>query len=109
MRGILTGKRSRNWRGGRHVKSDSGHVLLHIPDHPDANGHGYVQEHRLIAAGTIGRLLRPGEVVHHINGNPADNSPENLMVLSSQSEHMRVHMDPAYEQKRLEWEWMLWG
>lgn len=39
----------------------------------------------------IGRPLRPGEIVHHKDGNILNNDPVNLEVLSSQSEHCRVH------------------
>ena len=37
-----------------------------------------------------GRFLRDDEVVHHINENKLDNTPENLLVLT-QSEHIRLH------------------
>src|SRR5699024_760499 len=39
----------------------------------------------------IGRPLRPGEIVHHLNNDPRDNHPDNLAVLPSQSAHMRLH------------------
>ncbi|QOJ37088.1 MAG: HNH endonuclease [Nitrospira sp.] len=48
-------------------------------------------QHRLVAQRTIGRPLRSGEIVHHLNGDKRDNRPENLEVLSSQSQHARLH------------------
>lgn len=48
-------------------------------------------EHRVIAERKIGRLLLPGEVVHHIDDNKLNNHPDNLEVLASQAEHARLH------------------
>lgn len=36
-------------------------------------------------------LNNPKGVVHHINGNVRDNRLENLIILSSQSEHIALH------------------
>lgn len=47
-------------------------------------------EHRIVAAQKIGRPLRRGEIVHHINGNIRDNRPENLQVMS-QGQHIEEH------------------
>ena len=50
-----------------------------------------VHEHRVIAEQMLGRPLKKGEVVHHIDGNCRNNAPENLMVLPSQKEHAELH------------------
>lgn len=47
--------------------------------------------HRVVAEQKLGRPLRPGEVVHHIDGDKQNNSPENLQIFKSQSEHAKIH------------------
>lgn len=47
-------------------------------------------EHRVIMENFLERKLMPDEVVHHINGNKADNRIENLQVMT-RAEHTRYH------------------
>lgn len=60
------------------------------PEHPSAIDHGYVLLHRLIMENLIGRRIEEWEVVHHIDGNKKNNSPENLQVMEL-AEHTRMH------------------
>ena len=45
--------------------------------------------HRWVEERKLGRKLRSGEVVHHIDGNSLNNSPNSLKVYKNQSQHMR--------------------
>jgi hypothetical protein len=54
-------------------------------------------QHRVVMEKMIGRALRPGESVHHRNGQRADNRPANLELWStSQPSGQRVR-------DKLEW------
>ena len=51
------------------------------------------REHRVVAERKLGRPLKPGEVVHHIDGDIKNNAAENLMVFATQAEHVRWHKE----------------
>lgn len=64
------------WRGSRHATVD-GYIMVKS-DHPNVQGHGWILEHRLVMAQSLGRPLTENETVHHRNGVRDDNRIENL-------------------------------
>lgn len=50
---------------------------------------------RVVMEGMVGRPLRSGEVVHHINGDSEDDRPENLQLFASNAEHIKVEYENA--------------
>ena len=68
-----TGSRHHNWNGGIMVKDD-GRVFIRVSKKT------YKARARIIMEETLGRALSSQEIVHHINGDPSDDSAENLMI-----------------------------
>lgn len=94
--------RAINNNGIHHQFTDGhGYVWATAPDgHPRTSkrtsingrllGRGYVKRCVLVAEKTLGRLLKPNEVVHHKNRDKSDDRPGNLEVLKPR-DHCRLH------------------
>jgi hypothetical protein len=78
------------FNGGKATHS-KGYILIKRPDHPRADKRGYVLEHILIVERILGKPLPPNACIHHINENPADNRPKNLIVCPDNTYHKLVH------------------
>jgi hypothetical protein len=55
--------------------------------------------HRRVKEKELGRRLKKGEIVHHINGDRLDNRPGNLELLSPK-EHYKKHVVPILQERR---------
>jgi hypothetical protein len=78
------------WTWTGHCSFSKKYIAVRCPEHPRAWSNGYMLEHILIAENTLGRLLDTDEVVHHLDGNGKNNSPDNLKVLK-RSAHTIKH------------------
>lgn len=81
------GEVTHNYKGGKYT--DSQGVPRVLASRPGYVGK-YMGEHQLAASKYIGRLVRRGEVVLHINRQKNDNRPENLFLCESMSMYARV-------------------
>lgn len=79
-----------NWQGGRTIAS-TGYVLIKRPHSPMSDSRGYVYEHRHVMAQVLGRSLERHEIVHHVDGDKTNNSPENLRLCASVGHHYLNH------------------
>lgn len=84
-KGTQAAENNPNWKNGTTMRKD-GYIL-------ERRDGKQLAQHRIVAEKKIGRQLRDGEVVHHIDGDRSNNSPENLEVLPSHAEHMKKHCD----------------
>lgn len=98
-----SGPDSPSWRGG--VAWHLGYKLVSVSNLDDdirkmigkmVDSKRYIREHRLIMAVKLGRSLRLGEVVHHKDGNKANNKIENLQLLTTKN-HNNAHGDTYYQ------------
>lgn len=74
----------------------NGYVNEYLPNHHRATTNGMVYSHILRAEEKLGRPLKDEEVVHHINHNRGDNSPENILVFASNADHSAFHKYGSY-------------
>ena len=80
---LAVGRRNGTWKSGRITMNGYSYIKM-APGHPFyadmARWNGYVSEHRLMMAESLGRPISQEESVHHINGQKTDNRLENLQL-----------------------------
>jgi hypothetical protein len=93
------GKHNHHARGPAHPRTNpigvgvnaDGYIKVKVgKSHPMSDPHGWCYLHRLVAAVAAGRMLGSHEIVHHRDGNKADNRIENLEV-TTRAAHNKHH------------------
>lgn len=87
----VNGDKSPNWKGGRYISHD-GYRMVKVADRFDCTTpwKSYKREHTHVMEQSLGRLIKKGEIVHHIDCNKLNNDLNNLW-LSNQKLHRAAH------------------
>lgn len=82
------------------VIASNGYSLIRVgKNHHLADCRGYAYEHRLVAEKKLGRRLKKGEIVHHMDGSRRNNHPGNIQVLKSAKYHRALDRRPESKQR----------
>lgn len=86
---------------GIHINSN--YLLVYLPSHPGAMSAKklYYPLHRLVMEWKLGRRLERSEVVHHIDGDPLNNHPDNLELLSPVEHNKHTASERVRDRKGL--------
>jgi hypothetical protein len=86
----IKGEKNPNWKGG--LVNKGNYILIHSPEHPNANKRGYVYEHTLVMSGLINREIYKDEIVHHIDEDGKNNKPSNLRLERRDTHLIKNHL-----------------
>lgn len=86
---IQRGSNHHNWKGGKMIHR--GYLLIMKKGHKRANRNGYVRNSVLVMEKRLGRPIKNTEIIHHIDGNSLNDSPDNLYCYDSNGTHHKGH------------------
>lgn len=96
----MRGKHGKHSKASSHYKwndhdrmiSSTGYAKLRVGrSHPLADPNGYAYEHLVVWVAAGNSRPKPGEVIHHDNGDKLDNRLENLS-LTTRGQHNHHHL-----------------
>lgn len=77
---------------GTFYVNSGGYISVWVGEHTlDNKSGGYYLEHRIQSEVKLGRSLTKQEIVHHIDGDKVNNTPDNLYVCANNKHHQNVH------------------
>lgn len=77
------------WKNG--IAHDKNRIKIWCPADNPQSKNNYFYKHVLNAEKALGQQLPIGSVVHHIDGNPANNENSNLIICENQAYHLLLH------------------
>ena len=80
-------EKNHNWKGSVYIHN--GYWMVYLPHWPINPTRIAVS--RFIYSMMLGKYLKKGEVIHHINGDKLDDRVENLYFFASNSAHLFYH------------------
>lgn len=92
--------KARGWCG-KHYAQWRRHGALTTVKAPNGAGwttwngyrvHGDRREHLTIAERALGKPIPPGAEIHHVDGDPANNTPSNLVICPCREYHSLLHI-----------------
>ena len=86
-----------------YLNKQENRYYIKAPQHPRCNYKNYVKRAVLVMEEKIGRYLKPGEVVHHINGDSTNDTVNNLMVLTIEQHSSLHHAGRRYKKDKPAW------
>lgn len=89
------GENNPRWTGGRHF-NHNGYVMIRDTKHHRSQKRGYVLEHILVWEKHHGEKIPEGFIIHHVNGIPSDNRPENLLAMPNKK---HINLIPELEKR----------
>lgn len=84
------GEKASNWKGGVRT-TKAGYRQLLRPDHPRADGCGYVMEHIIVWEEETGIPVPLNCCIHHLNGIKNDNRIQNLCMMQHKAHTVFHH------------------
>lgn len=88
--GSRIGEKNHNWHGGQR-RAKKGYIRIYSPKHPRRGPDDCVPEHVIVVENFIGRILKRGWTIHHIDENKHNNALENLYIFNTIADHSRYH------------------
>lgn len=82
------------------MKDANGYVRLYDEKPGPANWNQFYYEHRKVIEDTLKRKLLREEVIHHIDHNRSNNTPDNLKVITDKSKHVLEEHPEWIKKKR---------